>query len=350
MRAIRRIGVSMRALAFVGFVAIAVSMTAATDRRTVADSLGARSAAGPRVQHAMGYYDAALQRVVLIGGAGQPRAADRDSLWSWSGAHWEPLGLGPPARTNAGVAYDGSRGLAAVTGGARRAADDSTFEVMAHTWLGDATSWRPLNGPDVPPRDHNALVHDEARGALLLFGGIPADRATPWPSDTWQLRPEGWVRIATEGPAGRARTALTYDSRRRQVVLFGGVGAQPGRGQPQPFFNDTWIWEGSSWRRVAADGPPARYAHGMVFDERAGVVLLYSGAAAHRDAPLTDMWQWDGRRWTEIHLSGPTPGFRYQPTMVYDRARGRTVLFGGMTDSTGATWEWDGTRWSERGR
>lgn len=85
----------------------------------------------------------------------------------------------------------------------------------------------------------------------------------------------------------------------------------------------------------------------MVFDERAGVALLYSGAARHRGAPLTDMWQWDGVRWTEIRLTGPTPGFRYQPVMVYDRARGRTVLYGGLQGSTDDTWEWDGRHWQE---
>ena len=102
-----------------------------------------------------------------------------------------------------------------------------------------------------------------------------------------------------------------------------------------------------TWRKVADQGPRARYAHGMVFDERAGVVLLYSGAAAHRDAPLEDMWQWDGTRWTEIRLSGPTPGYRYQPVMAYDRARGKTVLYGGIQGSRNDTWEWDGRQWSE---
>ena len=86
----------------------------------------------------------------------------------------------------------------------------------------------------------------------------------------------------------------------------------------------------------------------MVFDERAGVVLLYSGAAAHRNAPLSDMWQWDGRRWTEIQLTGPTPGHRYQPVMVYDRARDRTVLCGGIGGPSD-TWEWDGQRWRQAG-
>jgi hypothetical protein len=83
----------------------------------------------------------------------------------------------------------------------------------------------------------------------------------------------------------------------------------------------------------------------MAYDERAGVVLLYSGAAAHRDAPLSDMWRWDGVRWTEVPLTGATPGHRYQPIMVYDRARAKTVLCGGI-GGPNDTWEWDGQRWA----
>jgi hypothetical protein len=44
----------------------------------------------------------------------------------------------------------------------------------------------------------------------------------------------------------------------------------------------------------------------------------------------------------------PTPGHRYQPVMVYDRARRRTVLDGGIGD-TSDTWEWDGRRWARIG-
>ncbi len=43
-------------------------------------------------------------------------------------------------------------------------------------------------------------------------------------------------------------------------------------------------------------------------------------------------------------LTGPTPGHRYQPVMVYDRARARTVLYGGIGGPSD-TWEWDGQRW-----
>ena len=177
-----------------------------------------------------------------------------------------------------------------------------------------------------------------------MYGGIPADRSGSWPTDTWELQAGAWKRVATEGPPGRGRAALAHDRRRRRVVLFGGVSAPSGPNQSQTFLNDTWTWDGERWRRAAEGGPAGRYAHGMVFDERAGVVLLYGGAAAHSGAPLSDMWRWDGEHWTEIRLTGPTPGHRYQPVMVYDRARDRTVLYGGIGGPSD-TWEWDGQRW-----
>ncbi|MBC7894255.1 MAG: hypothetical protein H7066_02525 [Cytophagaceae bacterium] len=307
-----------------------------------------RVAAGPGATRAMGYYDPALRRVVLVGGADQPRAAGRDRVWSWSGRHWETVtDSGPAARSTAAIAYDMRRQLAVTTGGGRRTPNDSSFEVIADTWEGGPTSWRRGSGAELGARDHHAMVYDEARNALILFGGIPARRSDPWPGDTWERRPEGWVRVATDGPTGRGRTALAWDDARREVVLFGGVSAPGADGRTQTFFNDTWTWNGTAWRKVADEGPPARYAHAMVYDERARVVLLYSGAAAHRGAPLTDMWQWDGRRWTEIRLTGPTPGYRYQPVMVYDRARGRTVLYGTVDGVKDDTWEWDGQRWTE---
>ena len=49
---------------------------------------------------------------------------------------------------------------------------------------------------------------------------------------------------------------------------------------------------------------------------------------------------------SKIRLTVPTPGDRYQPVMVYDKARGRTVLFGGRAGAHD-TWEWDGQQWRQ---
>jgi len=304
--------------------------------------------AGPDVSHAVGYYDPSLRRVVLIGGNEEPTEGIRDRMWTWDGARWElTSGAAPPARWNASVAYDERRQVAIVAGGARKSATGASVEVMGDTWQGRGRNWQRGAGTELPALDHHAMVYDESRHAVIAFGGIPSVRSAPWPTDTWQFTDAGWTRLAADGPEGRGRTALAFDRVRGHTVLFGGVGAPPGPGQPQTFFGDTWVLEDGRWRKVGDAGPPGRYAHAMVFDEQAGVVLLFGGASAHRGAELSDMWQWDGRRWTEIGLSGPTPGPRYQPVMVYDRARRRTVLYGGLGRGSGGTWEWDGRRWTE---
>jgi hypothetical protein len=304
------------------------------------------SPASPRTDHAVGYYDSRLARVVLVGAANEPRDDERDSVWSWSGRGWELVTeAGPWARVNAGAAFDAKLGIAVVAGGSRKAASGAPWHVVGDSWVGGPSAWRRIG--DLTPRDHLTLVEDEGDG-VLLFGGIPAARNDPWPADTWTLESDAWHRVATEGPAARGRAAMAYDRTRHQVVLFGGVSAPAGSNGSQTFFGDTWIWQAGKWRLAVESGPRGRYAHGMVFDERASVVLLYGGAAAHRDAPLADMWQWNGERWTQIALTGPTPGHRYQPVMIYDRARQRTVLYGGI-GAEPDTWEWDGRRWRRVG-
>jgi hypothetical protein len=294
----------------------------------------------PVLSHAVGYYDPHLRRAVVVGDAGDPTGEARDRAWSWSGTRWDLVTTsGPAGRTNAGGAYDRSRSRAVVAGGARKGADGQ-WRIVGDSWTTSGAAWRPIG--EIPSRDHNTLVETRG-GGVLMFGGIGADRSAAWPGDTWELRGDAWVRVATEGPGGRGRTAMAFDRARNEVVLFGGVSA-PEPDQSQTFLSDTWIWNGTGWRKAADGGPRGRYAHAMTFDERKGVVLLYSGAGAHKGAPLDDLWQWDGKTWREIPLSGPTPGHRYQPVLVYDPARDRSVLVGGLGGHED-TWEWDSARW-----
>jgi hypothetical protein len=139
---------------------------------------------------------------------------------------------------------------------------------------------------------------------------------------------------------------MVYDSKRKRVVLFGGFG------DDNHYHNDTWEWDGASWKKLSSEGPQPRARHRMAFDKRAGVIVLYGGDGVKAQPGqgfrvLDDMWTWDGSRWTQVKTPGP--GKRFMHAMAYDPRRGKVVLYGGGSGakSLDDTWEWDGKQWSE---
>jgi len=132
-------------------------------------------------------------------------------------------------------------------------------------------------------------------------------------------------------------------------------------GQYGSVFNDeTWEWNGVGWRkRVPLDpegdgNPVARAWHTMVYDTARGKTVLYGG----KDNAINydDLWEWDGVSWAKRCDGNPAgdtcpsrPSARYAHAMAYDRTRGVAVLFGGYdTGYNRETWEWDGTAWTQK--
>ncbi len=133
---------------------------------------------------------------------------------------------------------------------------------------------------------------------------------------------------------------MAADPVHRQVVVFGG-GADPAAPK-----NDTWIWDGSSWKRQHPVGsPPARSFGSMVFDAARGTIVLFGGTGASRPQSVNhnfnDTWIWDGAVWREAH-SRQVPPATNGAAMTYDPALRMTVLL-----NAGATWLWDGVEWTE---
>jgi len=145
-------------------------------------------------------------------------------------------------------------------------------------------------------------------------------------------------------PPARSGHALAYDEGRHVVLLFGGISGSTLRG-------DFWSWDGQRWQRLP-DGPTARVDASLVYDAARNRAVLYGGRLGHDPtaATLDDTWEWDGNAWTRRAETGP--GMRVHQAVAYDRARARTVLFGGFNPSTANSrsdfWEWDGASWSLR--
>lgn len=198
--------------------------------------------------------------------------------------------------------------------------------------------------------------------ATVLVGG----------GQTWSYDGRSWKRVCSggceaNGPPPRVAHAVAYDPVRRVLVLFGG--RAPGFGALQ---DDTWEFDGASWRRVctsttcASAAPGARVGHAMAWDEENERVVLFGGETAD-GLGGDELWTWDGSNWlpqcTDATCAATKPPGRSDHAMAYDPLRGVLVVHGG--DSTTAvlgvdecgfesgqplglsdTWEFDGAQWS----
>lgn len=99
----------------------------------------------------------------------------------------------------------------------------------------------------------------------------------------------------------------------------------------------TWESDGFGWAVRANGGPPPRYGHGMVYDCARGRTVLFGGAidgpptakqTPHSSTFFRDTWEWDGQAWTQMADIGPAP--RALHCMAFDSHRGRVVMFGGQ--------------------
>ena len=217
--------------------------------------------------------------------------------------------------------------------------------VLAFTCPGQQMAWTQLKPVTSPwARSGHAMVYDSARRRTVLFGGSP--RSGPL-ADTWEWDGKDWTHVKpTTSPPARQTHAMVFDSARRRTVLFGGWGS--GRGSP--FLADTWEWDGRVWTLVKTiTSPSPRGQPGMAYDSARRRTVLFGGMDNSSFAlPLADTWEWDGKVWTQI--KPPTsPPARQEHSMAYDSARKRTVLFGGVTigKALADTWEWDGRNWTK---
>ena len=81
---------------------------------------------------------------------------------------------------------------------------------------------------------------------------------------------------------------MAYDSRRNKIVMFGGGGTGAGLG------DDTDEYTGGvGWTSLLDTGPPPRQSHGMVYDSRRGVMVVYGGYPPSGQGAYADTWELD---------------------------------------------------------
>ncbi len=205
-------------------------------------------------------------------------------------------------------------------------------------WSWNGRAWSPLPGV-VPSRREDALLtYDDRRKVLVLYGGRSSGQVY---RDTWEWNGSSWIRRSDEtasSPGPLEHAAAAFDSARGRVVLFGGGT------QDRKLHGTVWEWDGSRWYRHSAPGPAARVGHSMA--SGAGGVFLYGGF--NEAGLLADLWKWNGVAWEQVHNAGPT--FTEGMALVSTET-GLLVVGGGTGDvAPGAplkVWRFAGRAWTE---
>ncbi|HEY2565216.1 MAG TPA: kelch repeat-containing protein [Acidimicrobiales bacterium] len=203
-------------------------------------------------------------------------------------------------------------------------------------WCGNPPHW----DPSPAPRDGAAMAYDPATKQLVFFGGHGTDAARGR-NDTWIWNGGTWKQLATAtAPPARYRASMAFDPATNQLILFGGF-------DDTTSFDDTWAWDGATWKKLApASSPSPRFGTSIAYDPGTKQLILFGGNTAG-GSYLNDTWTWDGETWKQLApASSPSP--RYGASMDYYPATNQLVLFGGFVPGPGSlndTWTWDGATW-----
>jgi N-acetylneuraminic acid mutarotase len=227
---------------------------------------------------------------------------------------------GPVNLTNMAMVFDSVAGVMVIFGGGWASPENETwtYNYSTNTW----TNMCPERSP--PASFMNAVAFDESAGETILFGG----QAIGTCNDTWSYNysKNTWTqRFPAASPPPLARAGAVYDSSCGEIVLFGGASE---RGYSQA----TWAYSfgANNWTlRHPPKAPSNRSIPGMAFNSREKEVVLYGGYEYY--GTLGDLWTYNSSLddWTEI-TDHSTPSPRIQAAMAYHGKLGKSVVFGGF--------------------
>lgn len=235
-------------------------------------------------------YDAKRAVLVLYGGRNGPRV--HEDTWEWDGTAWREISAGtrPGPLEHAAMAFDAARERVVLVGGGFRAPPD----LNGATWEWDGKEWQRSQATGPRARVGPAMTRDGKDGRAVLFGGFDPDAGSF--RDLWRWEEGRWRELAHDAPVTTEGhcVAGTSDA---LVVL----GLAPDDATPDGPFLSMRFADGT-WTQVPGAAPPWRVGGALAHDRRRDALVLFGGhdPTAHRT--LSDLWELraDGWRLVEV--------------------------------------------------
>lgn len=280
---------------------------------------------GERNAHAL-IFDDSSGNVVLFGGASASSVCG--DTWEWDGSSWENTEQsGPPPRTFPAMAQDPNLGLTYLFGGNRVLFGESSWwpfseasTLLDDFWIRSNESWQQVElvGDAPSARAEAAITFDSFRNRLVLFGGYAAESGEVTPlGDTWEYDGNSWQLMSSSGPTAANGATLVYDTSRQRSVLF--------TRNAEKSKSETWEWDGSQWEYIASADSPPRYNVALSFDDDLEQVVRFGGWDG--SGRVAETWLYDGETWTQVEGEGPSA--RNHSVLIWDSQESRSLLYGG---------------------
>jgi hypothetical protein len=169
---------------------------------------------------------------------------------------------------------------------------------------------------------------------VLIFGGVDSNGHDL--DDSWLWDGTNWRRVnPPRSPSRRDSVAMT-ETANGEAIIFGGQTANN-------VLSDAWAWNGATYEQIATVTPRAEASVAAW----QGGALMFGGRGTDGSV-LGDTWLWDGAHWVAL-APKDSPSARRGHTMA--RANDQIILFGGLDaegNYLGDTWTWDGVTWTQR--
>ena len=278
-------------------------------------------------------------QTLMFGGWAFPQPVVYQDTNLWDGTAWTLAlpSFQPTERCEHLIAYDSLRQRVMLYGG-----QDFNFNQLQELleWDGQNGTWTDVTPAIMPPwRQRGAMTFDSARGVLVLFGGETSPGVAT--NDIWEFDGTAWTQVfPSNPPTPRSGHDMAFSVALGKTVVCGGFDTVN-----QVTTDETWTWDGSTWQQLStANTPSPRVDHRMTFHFPSAAVLMHGGRSSGPDA-LGETWEFDGRDWYRVFTATPAPAL-LEHAVAYDTLRQRTVAFGGRDSSFGTatadTWEYGG--------
>jgi hypothetical protein len=288
------------------------------------------SATGPAVAKPVLVYDAANNRVIMIGSS--DKSATLMYRFDASNKTWvqmtEVTTL-PSCAVDAQMVYQTHDNTIVLFGGV---CSDSA--ITGDTWEFDGTAWKKVDSANDPDRlSAEAMAYDSVRHQTMIFGGTlafgsPTGGTHVYGNHVWSTPPD-----PVASPAARSLFVFVSSPDQHLVWMFGGMN-DTGLG------NEFWQFQNGAWSKLpTTNGPSACPTPNGVYDsDRKKLVVLCADSS---------LFEWDGAAWKAIAGMKTQPPARSFSSMTYDATLKKTVLLGGFNiNYIDETWTWDGAAWT----